>query len=108
MNNKDKDKINIILDQNVKDTTKEKRDIGYLFQFLMKQRKSECDEARMAALKDKKLLSVEEAAELYGIGRAKIRELTSDDNCPFVLWIGGHRKIKREEFEKYVMNQFSI
>ena len=108
-----KNDFNIIVDQTIISPDKEKldkkkRDTGYLFQLLMKQRQSECDEARLASLKGKKLLSVEEAAELYGIGRSKIRELTSDDNCPFVLWIGGHRKIKREEFEKYVMDQFSI
>ncbi|MCR4777119.1 MAG: helix-turn-helix domain-containing protein [Saccharofermentans sp.] len=59
-------------------------------------------------MKEKKLLSVEEAADLFGIGRTKIRQLSSGDNCPFVLWIGGHRKIKREEFEKYLMDQFSV
>ncbi|MCR4777025.1 MAG: helix-turn-helix domain-containing protein [Saccharofermentans sp.] len=74
----------------------------------MKQRKTEQDEAYLATLKEKKLLSVEEAADLFGIGRTKIRELSSGDNCPFVLWIGGHRKIKREEFEKYISDQFSI
>ena len=103
-----KNDINIIVDQNTSDTTTEKRDTGYLFQLLMKQRKGEENASRIAELKDKKLLTVEEAAELFGIGRTKIRELTSGDDCPFVLWIGGHRKIKREEFEKYVMDQFSI
>ena len=105
MNNKD---INIIVDQNTSDTTKEKRDVGYLFSLMMKQRKTEQDEAYLATLKEKKLISVEEAADLFGIGRTKIRELSSGDNCPFVLWIGGHRKIKREEFEKYLMDQFSV
>ncbi len=103
-----KNDINIIVDQNTADTTKEKRDTGYLFQLLMKQRKSEEDDAYLASLSKKKLLSVEEAADLFGIGRTKIRELSSDDNCPFVLWIGGHRKIKREEFEAYIKEQFSI
>ena len=42
MNNKD---INIIVDQNTSDTTKEKRDVGYLFSLMMKQRKTEQDEA---------------------------------------------------------------
>ena len=103
-----KNDFNIIVDQNMSDTTKEKRGIGYLFTLMMKQRKTEQDEAYLATLKEKKLLSVEEAADLFGIGRTKIRELSSGDNCPFVLWIGGHRKIKREEFEKYLMDQFSV
>lgn len=103
-----KNDINIIVDQNTSDTTKEKREVGYLFSLMMKQRKAEQDDAYLASLSKKKLLSVEEAADLFGIGRTKIRELSSDDNCPFVLWIGGHRKIKREEFEAYIKEQFSI
>ena len=103
-----KNNINIIVDQNTSDTTKEKRDVGYLFSLMMKQREAEQDDAYLASLSKKKLLSVEEAADLFGIGRTKIRELSSDDNCPFVLWIGGHRKIKREEFEAYIKEQFSI
>lgn len=103
-----KNDINIIVDQNTSDTTKEKREVGYLFSLMMKQRKAEQDDAYLASLSKKKLLSVEEAADLFGIGRTKIRELSSDDNCPFVLWIGGHRKIKREEFETYIKEQFSI
>ncbi|MBR4430611.1 MAG: helix-turn-helix domain-containing protein [Clostridiales bacterium] len=59
-------------------------------------------------IKDKKLLSVEEAAELFGIGRTKIRELSNGENCKFVLWVGGHRKIKREEFDQYLKSQYSV
>ena len=103
-----KNDFNIIVDQNTSDATKKERGIGYLFSLLMKQRKSEQDDAYLASLSKKKLLSVEEAADLFGIGRTKIRQLSSDDNCPFVLWIGGHRKIKREEFEQYIKEQFSV
>ena len=105
MNKKD---INIIVDQNVSDTTKKERGNGYLLSLLMKQRKTEENAAYLDELSKKKLLSIEEAADLFGIGRTKIRELSSGDDCPFVLWIGGHRKIKREEFEKYIMDQFSV
>jgi excisionase family DNA binding protein len=63
---------------------------------------------RSVSIKDKKLLSVEEAAELFGIGRGKIRQITDDEKCPFVIWIGGHRKIKHEAFEEYIMRQYSI
>ena len=47
-------------------------------------------------------LSIEEAAEYSNIGINKIRELTEEPNCPFVLWIGKKRVIKRKEFEKYI------
>ena len=105
MNKKD---VNIIVDQNVSDTTKKERGNGYLLSLLMKQRKTEENAAYLDELSKKKLLSIEEAADLFGIGRTKIRELSSGDDCPFVLWIGGHRKIKREAFEKYILDQFSV
>lgn len=45
-------------------------------------------------------LSVAEAAGYAGIGTSKIYELTEMENCPFVLWIGGRRIIKRNEINK--------
>ena len=100
--------IKIIMDQNVSNEKKEVRGVGYLFSLMLNQKKAEDNSEYLASLRQKSLLSVEEAAELYGVGRKKIRDLTQDDNCPFVLWIGGHRKIKREAFEKYILDQFSV
>lgn len=62
----------------------------------------------MDELRYKKLLTVNEAAQLFGVGINKIRSLTEDDECPFVIWIGAHRRIKRVEFEHYLDTQFSI
>ena len=59
-------------------------------------------------IKDKYGLSVDEAAEYFGIGRKKIRELSDREDCPFVLWVGGKRLIKRNAFEKYCEERFSI
>ena len=41
------------------------------------------------------ILSVAEATEYFGIGSNKIYELTEKENCPFVIWIGSRRVIKR-------------
>ncbi|MCQ2532911.1 MAG: excisionase family DNA-binding protein [Saccharofermentans sp.] len=57
---------------------------------------------------DKALLTLEEAASYFNIGMAKIRELTSDDHCPYVLWNGSKRLIKKTLFEKYLNSLFSI
>ena len=57
---------------------------------------------------DKALLTLEEAAKYFNIGMPKIRELTADDHCPFVLWNGSKRLIKRKPFEDYLYKQFSI
>ena len=56
----------------------------------------------LSQLKYKKLLSVEEAADLFGIGRGRIRAMSNSADCPFVLWVGDHRKIKNEAFEQYL------
>ena len=57
---------------------------------------------------EKSNLTVEEAAAYTGIGVNKIREMSEGDNCPFVLWVGKKRLIKRRKFDEYVEKQFSI
>ncbi len=52
-------------------------------------------------------LTIQEAAEYYGIGEKRIRCLVSDHvNEPFILEIGSQIRIKRELFEDY-LNQAS-
>ena len=59
-------------------------------------------------ISDKALLTLEEAAEYFNIGMNKLRELTCDDHCQFVLWNGSKRLIKREPFKEYLYKQYSI
>ena len=48
-------------------------------------------------------LTVEEASEYSGIGTSKIKELSNCEDCPFVLWNGAKRLIKRKQFEEYLV-----
>ena len=57
---------------------------------------------------EKTTLSIDEAAKLTHIGVGKIRTLTNSDDCPFVLWVGNKRLIKRKRFEEFLDKQFSI
>ena len=57
---------------------------------------------------EKSNLTLLEASQYFGIGIQKLRELTNDDKCKFVLWCGNKRLIKRKEFEKYLENAYSI
>lgn len=57
---------------------------------------------------NKALLTLEEATAYYGIGMNKIRELTNADQCPYVLWNGSKRLIKRKPFEEYLYSLYSI
>ena len=51
---------------------------------------------------EKRNLTLEEASEYFGIGISKIRELSNQENCDYVLWIGTKRLIKRIKFEQYL------
>lgn len=53
-------------------------------------------------------ITVEEAISYSGIGRDKIYELTNQEDCPFVLWIGTKRLIKRKKFDEYIETVNSI
>lgn len=56
----------------------------------------------------KSYLTVEEAATYSGIGKDKLRELTDDERCPFVLWNGTKRLIKRRLLDEYLDKTYSI
>ena len=47
---------------------------------------------------EKSNLTLEEAAAYSGIGINKLREITNEDKCKFVLWVGNKRLIKRRLF----------
>ena len=53
-------------------------------------------------------LTLNEASSYFGIGVNKLRKLTDDEECTFVLWVGSKRLIKRKELEKYLEKQYSI
>ena len=53
-------------------------------------------------------LTLDEAAAYFNIGKQKIRELSNDPNCEFVLFIGEKRLIKRQLFERYLEGMYSV
>lgn len=57
---------------------------------------------------EKSNLTLEEASAYSGIGINKLRQLTNDDNCKFVLWVGSKRLIKRKAFDSYIEKTYSI
>ncbi len=57
---------------------------------------------------EKSNLSLEEAAAYSGIGVNKLRELTNEKNCCFVLWVSNKRLIKRRLFDQYIEQEYSI
>lgn len=62
----------------------------------------------MVPIWEKVTLTLKEAAAFSNIGINKLREMTDSEECPFVLWVGSKRLIKREKFVKYLERSFSI
>lgn len=56
----------------------------------------------------KMLLSIREAAEYSNIGINKIDELLKQPNCPFVLYIGTKKLVKRKAFEAFIEGRVAI
>ena len=57
---------------------------------------------------EKANLTLEESSAYSGIGINKLREITNDKSCKFVLWVGSKRLIKRKLFDEYIEKQYSI
>ena len=54
-------------------------------------------------MNEKKLLSIKEAAALFGIGQHRLREIVREDyDCRYNLLIGRIIRIKRQPFEKFI------
>lgn len=60
------------------------------------------------SISEKSLLTLEEASAYFNIGVCKMRELTNDENCPYVLWNGSKRLIKKKSFEEFLYKSYSI
>ena len=56
----------------------------------------------------KMLLSIREAAEYSNIGINKIDEMLKQPNCPFVLFVGTKKLVKRKAFEAYIDGTVAI
>ena len=53
-------------------------------------------------------LTIREAAEYSNIGINKIDEMLKQPNCPFVLFVGTKKLVKREAFEAYINGKVAI
>ena len=56
----------------------------------------------------KMLLSIREAAEYSNIGINKIDEMLKQPNCPFVLYVGTKKLVKRRAFEEFIESKVAI
>ena len=56
----------------------------------------------------KMTLTIKEAAEYSNIGINKIDSLLRSPNCPFVLFVGTKKLVKRKEFEEFISKKLII
>ena len=56
----------------------------------------------------KMTLTVKEAAEYSNIGINKIDSMLRMPNCPFVLYVGTKKLVKRREFEQFISHKLTI
>lgn len=56
----------------------------------------------------KMALTIREAAEYSNIGINKIDDMLKQPGCPFVLYIGKRKLVKRKEFESYISGKVAI
>ena len=57
---------------------------------------------------EKSNLTLEEADAYSNIGINKLRKLSNDEHCEFVLWVGTKRLIKRKKLDEYLEKSYSI
>ena len=56
----------------------------------------------------KMTLTTKEAAEYSNIGINKIDSMLRSPNCPFILFVGTKKLVKRKEFEQYISQRLVI
>lgn len=57
---------------------------------------------------EKVTLTIKEAAEYSNIGINKIDDMLRTPNCPFVLFVGKKKLVKRKEFEEFISSRLTI
>ena len=56
----------------------------------------------------KMTLTAREAAAYSNIGINKIESMLRSPNCPFVLYVGSKKLVKRREFEQFISEKLVI
>ena len=59
-------------------------------------------------LDSKPLLTLREASTYIGIGINKLRDMSNERNCDFVLFVGRKRLFKREALVKFLEKAYSV
>lgn len=69
---------------------------------------AESSKTEQVPIYQKLTLTIREAAEYSNIGINKIDSMLKQPNCPFVLYIGTRKLVKRKEFEQFISQRVVI
>ena len=69
---------------------------------------SETKEAKSIPLDAKPLLTLKEASIYTGIGIYKLREMSNESSCDYVLFVGRKRMFKREALLQFLKEAYSV
>lgn len=65
-------------------------------------------EPETVPIPQKMTLTIREAAAYSNIGINRIDHLLRSPNCPFVLFVGTKKLVKRREFEDFIRTRLTI
>ena len=59
-------------------------------------------------ISEKLILNVKEASAYSGIGTNTIYRMLSNPGCPFLIYIGKNKRVKRKAFEEFIDENITI
>ncbi len=62
----------------------------------------------LVKVSEKILLTIPEAAAISNIGQNRLDKLLRSPNCPFVLYVGTKKLVKRKEFEQFLSDTLQL
>ena len=65
-------------------------------------------EERSVPIWQKSYLTLDEAAAYTGIGINKLRDMSNEETCEYVLWVGNRRLLKRRKLDEYLDKAYSV
>lgn len=66
------------------------------------------EKKNVVPLWERSTLSLEEASAYTGIGVNKLRSMSDEKNCDYVLWVGNKRMLKRKKLDDFLERAYSI
>ena len=69
---------------------------------------SKLQENNVVPIWEKATLTLTEAAAYTGIGINKLRAMSDDPSCDYIVWVGNRRMFKRKKLEEYLEKSYSV